>query len=79
MSYRIRNIESVHNNILNSSISKQQYTIPKANRFRYSKSVCEYRYYNLPSTNTCRASTFGVSRRKELFHQDRDIPPPGLY
>lgn len=79
MSYRIRNLESIHNNPLNLSPSKQQYTIPKAPRFRNSRSVCEYRYYTLPSTNKHKAPSFGASTRKGLFRYDPEIPPPGAY
>lgn len=38
MSFRVRDIQSVHNNPLNDSVSKHQYSIPKAERFKYSKS-----------------------------------------
>jgi len=30
MTYRIRDVNIVHNNILNNSVSKQVYSIPKA-------------------------------------------------
>jgi len=79
MSYRVRDIQTVHNNSLNSSKSKQQYTIPRADRFRNAQSVISYKYYDLPSTNECRSTSFGVANRKGLFLTDKSIPPPGQY
>lgn len=51
MSYRIRDINHIHGNPLNSSVSKQQYSIPKAQRFQNNKTETGYKYYDLPSTN----------------------------
>lgn len=59
MSYRIRDIATIHNNPLNSSISKQLYTIPKANRFQYNKTEISQKFYDLPPTNSKKAAPFG--------------------
>lgn len=79
MSYRIRDIATVHDNVLNSSVSKHQYTIPRATRFRNNKSEMGYKYYDLPSTNTQKAPSFGVSTRKSIFAVDKEIPSPDKY
>lgn len=79
MSIRSRDTQSIHDSPINFSMSKQQYTIPKAERFRKSKSLASYKYYDLPSTNTFRSTTFGISNRKNLFNNDKSIPPPGQY
>ena len=79
MSYRIRDINTIHNNPLNTSVSKQQYSIPKAKRFRNNKSEMGYKYYDMPSTNAQKAPTFGISIRKTIFAGDKDVPSPDKY
>jgi hypothetical protein len=71
MSFRVRDIQAVHNNPLNDSVSKHQYSIPKAERFRNIKSELSYKYYDLPSTNDRKAPSFGVSSRPSPFSADR--------
>lgn len=79
MSYRVRDITSIHNSALNNSISKQQYTIPRAERFRNNKTESSYKYYELPSTNDHKASTFGHSQRKTIATGDQNLPSPDKY
>lgn len=38
-----------------------------------------YKYYDLPSTNTRKAPSFGVSDRPSPFVGDKEIPPPNRY
>jgi len=70
MSFRIRDIQAVHNNPLNDSVSKQQFSIPRAERFKKQKSTPTYKYYDLPSTNSRKAPSFGVSSRPNPFSAD---------
>lgn len=79
MSFRVREFQSIHNNPLNASTSKHQYSIPKAERFKIAKYEMLYRYYDLPSTNSRKAPSFGVSDRSSLFAGDKSIPPPTKY
>ena len=64
MSFRIRDIHSVHNNPLNKSVSKQQYSIPKADRFRRCHTVMSDKYYEIQSTNDQKAPSFPTAERK---------------
>lgn len=80
MSYRIRDIGAIRNNQLNGSVSKQQYTIPRADRWKNNKSEASYyNYYNLPSTNTKKAFNFGTSERKVFEPKKETIPSPNKY
>lgn len=79
MSYRVRDITSIHNSVLNNSISKQQYSIPKAERFKNNKTESSYKYYELPSTNARKAPTFGHELRKSIVSGDNNIPSPDKY
>lgn len=38
-----------------------------------------YKYYDIPSTNTQKAPTFGVSARKTIFAGDKEVPSPDKY
>lgn len=67
MSYRIRDINTIHNNPLNSSISKQLYTIPKASRFHYNKTEISQKFYDLPPTNNRKGAPFSHAERKSIF------------
>jgi hypothetical protein len=79
MTFRVRDIQFIHNNQLNSSVSKQQYSIPRAKRFRCTKSELSSQYYNIPSTNNHKAPSFGVSNRPPPFIGILDNPPPNQY
>lgn len=79
MSFRIRDINSVHNNPLNKSISKQQYSIPKADRFKRCNTVLSDKYYEIPSTNDLKAASFSQGKRQGAFEIKCDQPSPGQY
>ena len=59
MSFRIRDIHAIRNNQLNKSVSKQQYTIPRAERFQRCQTVLTDKYYDLPSTNQQKGPPIG--------------------
>ena len=67
MAFRIRDIHAIHNNQLNKSVSKQQYSIPKAGRFRRCQTVLTDKYYDLPSTNELKGALIGREDRKNIF------------
>lgn len=79
MSYRVRDINTIHNSALNNSVSKQQYSIPRAERFKNNKTESSYKYYELPSTNPNKAPTFGHSERKGIVTGDVHLPSPDKY
>lgn len=79
MSYRVRDINSIRNSALNNSISKQQYSIPRAERFKNNKTEAAYKYYELPSTNANKAPTFGHSERKGFITAESNLPSPDKY
>ena len=61
-------LEITHNNALNSSTSKQQYTFSKLRRFTdRSKTEGPDVYYNVPSTRQTKAFTFGKLVHKTSF------------
>ena len=67
MAFRVRDIHTVHNNQLNKSVSKQLYTIPKADRFKRCHTVISDKYYDIPSTNELKAAPIGRAGRKSIF------------
>ena len=79
MSFRIRDIQSVHNNALNKSVSKQQYSMPKAERFRRCHTVMADRYYDIQSTNEHKAPIFPNANRISIFEIKSNNPPPNQY
>ena len=79
MSFRIRDIQAIHNNPLNKSVSKQQYSIPKASRFQRCHTVLSDKYYDIPTTNDLKAAPFDRADRKTIFALKDQGPPPGHY
>ncbi len=65
----------------NNSSSKMQFSFGKETRFK-DKSACvstsDINYYDLPSTRSKRAASFGVSERNTFKIKDSN-PPPGRY
>lgn len=75
-------LERLHNNSLNSSSSKQQYSFNKEARFKeHLKTEGADRYYEVPSSRKNMAFSFGKLARCELnrFGKGTQSPPPGSY
>ena len=81
--------EQVHNHPLNDSPSKQQFSFPKAPRFREYRSPYALRsltqvQYTLPSTFNKKGYSFGNAQRKSIIGDCRNpekslSPAPGAY
>ncbi len=81
--------EEVHNHQLNDSPTKQQFSFPKARRFRqrtteYCPPRPAHSQYSLPSTFSKKAFTFGSAPRKSCLVDNSKgylevAPPPGAY
>lgn len=74
------------NHTLNNSTSKQKFSFPKGDRFRNGHKIlyafCLYRcdsYYEIPSTRTSRAASFGYGNKDIGIRTDRYVPPIGTY
>ncbi len=75
-------LELTHNNPLNNSTSKQQFSFNKTHRFKDRlKTEGADRYYDIPSTRAKVAFSFGKLDRcpDNKFVQGRHSPPPGSY
>jgi hypothetical protein len=75
-------LDCKHNNPLNNSTSKQQFSFNKGSRFgERIKTEGTDRYYEVPSTRAKVAFSFGKMIRCELnrFAKGSQSPPPGSY
>lgn len=72
--------------LLNNSSSKQKFSFPKTERFRNNQKLlylqdnhrCDH-YYEVPSTRTSRATSFGFGHKDIGLRHDKLIPPIGSY
>ena len=79
-SLELMDAERVLINPLNHSLSKQQYTFSKAQRFERCKTQNEdYHYYDLPSTRLRQATTIGKSERDNYSSKNTLSPSPVMY
>lgn len=79
MAFRIRDLQAIHNNPQNKSVSKQQYSIPRASRFQRCHTVLSDKYYDLPTTNECKAAAFPLDKRRDIFVPRDRSPSPAHY
>lgn len=76
MSIIVASGQAISDNLLNHSISKQMYTIPKAQRFHEFKKCSSSTFlYNIPDKMSTRKAFIGYGTKSD-FTKDKDSNPP---
>jgi len=69
-----------NNSSLNTSTSKQMYSVPRALRFKEPfRSPCNRPFYDVPDTKSKRHTSFGYGNKMDMSKSMAVSPPPNTY